>query len=563
MEYAGYSKGIKMTDLLQKMRQDMARQNLDAVLVLKSDPFLSGYYPPYKNRLKKVTGFSGSDGVALVLKEKGVLFVDSRYTEQAKGETDFEVLEVPRDTRLSLWLKEYMRGKKIAFDGDVHSFMWYETMMVQLKECDISFIALDSKTLKNWFSVPAFKQKTFDYPLCYTGQATNDKMKQVQRYLCEKELDVGLVLSAENTSWLLNLRDKKKSEYPVVYKRLIVKKEGDFEVLTSLNGLKNLSVGVDFNKASYNLIQSLKQAGAKIINTPEMIDDLKAQKNGVEIQNIKQACLFESQVICKFLAYVEKNKNHITEMDCDKKLQSLRKKLPLYFCDSFQTIAASGVHAALAHYMATDKTNIKVIENPLLLVDTGGHYLNGTTDMTRTIVVGEPSSLMKKRYTQVLKGHIGVSTSSIKVGASSASMDEKAHAYLRADGVDFYHSTGHGIGMMLGVHEWPPVVHGRDEKGILENMIFSNEPAYYSVEEKFGIRLENMLLSVKKKENLVFEDLLFIPFDYRAVDFDMLTMDEKQWLKEYHLKVFEMVFPLLTKREQKILQPFVEAFVKG
>lgn len=541
----------------------MAQQNLDAVLILKSDPFLSGYYPPYKDRLKKVTGFTGSDGVALVLKEGGVLFVDSRYTEQAKGETDFEVLEVPRDTRLSLWLKKYMQGKKIAFDGDVHSFMWYETMMLQLKGCDILLSQLDNKTLKNWFGATLFKQKTFDYPLCYTGQTTNDKMKQVQQYLCEKSLDACLILSAENTSWLLNLRDQKKSEYPVVYKRLLVKKEGDFEELTSLNGLKDLAVGVDFNKASYNLIQSLNQIGARVINTSEMIDDLKAQKNAVEIQNIKEACLFESQVICKFLAYVEKNKTKMTEIDCDKKLKSLRKKSPLYFCDSFQTIAASGVHAALAHYMATDKTNTKVVENPLLLVDTGGHYLNGTTDMTRTIAIHQPTSLMKKRYTEVLKGHIAVSKSSIKVGASSAPMDEKAHAYLRADGVDFYHSTGHGIGMMLGVHEWPPIVHGRDEKGILENMVFSNEPAYYSVEEKFGIRLENMLLSVKKKENLIFENLLFIPFDYRVVDFDMLTVDEKEWLKEYHLTVVERVFPLLTMSEQKILQPFVEAFVKG
>lgn len=552
-----------MSHLLLKIRQDLEKEKIDGVIISRSDPFLSGYYPPYKNRLKEVTGFSGSDGLAFISKEKKVLFVDSRYTEQAREQSDFEVLEVPRDARLSLWLKENMKDKTIAFDGDVHSCVWYETLHMLLKEYHIHLKPLKCEIISSWFKKKEFKQETFDYDLGYAGVSTKEKLTQIQKKLCELDLDAFLVLSPENASWILNKRSKKKSDYPVVYERLLVKKDASFCILNNHVDLTGLKVGVDFNKAPFNMITQLKEKGVQLKNTSDFVDDMKAQKNDVEIQNIKEACLFESAVICKFLVYVEKNKSKINEIDCDKKLKSLRKKSPLYFYDSFDAIAASGVHAALAHYMATKESAFFIKENPLLLVDTGGHYLNGTTDMTRTIVINEPTTLMKKRYTEVLKGHIGVSKSVLKSGESSASMDERAHAYLRADGVDFYHSTGHGIGMMLGVHEYPPAVYGKDEKGILPNMVFSNEPAFYSYEEKFGIRLENMLLSVIKDEKLIFENLLFIPFDYRAIDFDMLTQDEKEWLKQYHQMVVEKVFPYLTKSEQKVLTPFVEVFMKG
>ena len=207
---------------------------------------------------------------------------------------------------------------------------------------------------------------------------------------------------------------------------------------------------------------------------------------------------------------------------------------------------------------------MKVKENPLLLVDTGGHYLNGTTDMTRTIFVKEPTSLMKQRYTEVLKGHIALASSSLKKGENTALLDEKAHHFLRASGVDYYHATGHGIGLMLGVHEYPPAVYAKDERGLVAGMVFSNEPAYYSVEEGFGIRLENMLLTIQKDdETLSFENLLFIPFDYRCVDFDMLTTAEKEWLKAYHQKIKEDILPELTAEEQEILKPFIMAFMKG
>lgn len=554
-----------MSDLIKYIQADLKKENIDGVVITKSDPFLSGYYPPYKERLKEVSSFSGSDGIALILKEKAFLFVDSRYTEQAKQQTDFIVYEVPRDTRLSLWLKENMQDKKIIFDSVVHSYAWYEEMKSILKECNISLEPAANELINKWFKPVNFEQEVFDYSLVYAGKTTNEKLADISAVLSDKNLDAYIVLSPENTSWILNKRDSKKSEYPVLFKRMCIFKNGDFSVFDEeLPDLKGLKIGIDYHKASVDIVLSLLKTGAKLKNISDFVDDMKAKKNAVEVKNIKEACLFESKVICSFLAYVEKNKDTITEIDCDKKLKELRKESLLYFHDSFQTIAASGVHAAFAHYSATEESYSFVRENPLLLIDTGGHYLNGTTDMTRTIVISEPSKLMKKRYTEVLKGHIAVSLGQIKNGESTAKLDEVAHAFLRADNVDFYHATGHGIGMMLGVHEYPPAIYGRDNKGLQESMVFSNEPAYYDVDEKFGIRLENMLLSVKdKQDSLIFEDLLFIPFDYRAIEFELLTKTEIKWLKDYHLMVEKKVFPLLSDTEKEILKPFVDAFLKG
>ena len=551
--------------LLKKIQDDLKTNQLDAVLIAKSDPFLSGYYPPYKNRIEKVCGFKGSAGTLLITQEKAYLFVDSRYTEQAKKETDLEVFEVPRDTTISNWMKEHLSGKRVVFDSAVHSYHWYEEMKKILKENSVELTPIAEGILNSWFGPVEFKQKTFEYPLTYAGKSTQEKLKEIDLVLEVKKLEALLVLSPENTSWILNERAFEKSEYPVVFERLLIFK-GQKYVLFSENGvdLKGLKIGIDYKKASVLLISSLTKAGALLRDVPEFIDEMKAQKNETEIKNIKEACLFESQIICKFLAFVEENKNTLTETDCDEKLQELRALSPLYFHDSFQTIAASGQNAALAHYNPSKDNLVYIRENPLLLVDTGGHYLNGTTDMTRTIAISEPTELMKKRYTQVLKGHIALSMSELKENTSTAELDEKAHYFLRKDKVDYFHATSHGIGMMLGVHEYPPIVYAGDKRGISASMVFSNEPAFYSMDEKFGIRLENMLLSVlTENEILKFEDLLFIPFDYRVVDFNLLTPYEKEWLKNYHLHIEEKIFPHLTVREREILKPFVEAFQKG
>ena len=290
---------------------------------------------------------------------------------------------------------------------------------------------------------------------------------------------------------------------------------------------------------------------------------MKAQKNVIEIQNLKKACQFESAVICKFLAWIETQKETITELDCVDELHRLRSQNPLYVADSFDVIAASGPHAAQAHYLPTPSSSCFVRKYPLLLVDTGGQYYNGTTDMTRTICIGKPTPIIKKRYTQVLKGHIALAQAIVAEGDTPVELDKLAHQYLRADGVDYLHATGHGIGMFLSVHENPPVIHEKSTTPLFAGMVFSNEPAYYDETLGFGIRLENMLLSVRTDDNqLVFENLLYIPFDNRMVDVDMLTNDEREWIKAYHKQILDEIFPLLDGKTRAVLQPMIDFFIK-
>ena len=540
------------------------RKELDGILISRSDSFLGEYYPPYTHRLEKVTGgFSGSAGLALLTKKEDILFVDSRYTIQAKAQTNFKVLEVPTETTPSHWIKTYMPGQRIGFNPETYSVQWYLKMSDILAETKTKLIPMSDMPDDILFGkIITIQSDVFTYDICYAGMSSDEKKQEVASILQDKNVDAMIIVSPENVSWLLNKRAETVPVYPVVYEQGIIDKFDRYQPLTTqtIGQLKGKRVAMDLSQTSVALYEKIKKV-ASIENMIDPINELKAVKNQVEQRNISEACISESRTICRFLAWIENNKNNIDEMMCDRQLKELRSEDPLYFADSFETIAAVGEHAARAHYRADIHSNLPIKAAPLLLVDTGGHYLNGTTDMTRTIAIGEPTSLMKKRYTQVLQGHIDLADSSIQVGETTAELDRKAHAWLRADGVDYYHGTSHGIGMMLAVHETPPIIHEKDTYGLRAGMVFSNEPAFYSAEEKFGIRLETMLMAIQQDEKtLVFENLLLIPFDYRLVDFSLLTKAQKAWLAAYHSCIEAIILPTLSKEEQETLLPFVRAF---
>lgn len=586
----------------EKIKSFLKESDLDGVLIARSDSFLGEYYPPYATRLQTVTGgFSGSAGLALITPTQDILFVDSRYTVQAKAQTDFQVYEVPSETTPSAFLKKEMAGKKIGFNPWTHSVTWFLKMSEILAESQVKLVGLDNRTVIDWFGDDDFVQTdVFSYDVQYAGLSADAKKQAIANRLKAQNLDALIMMSPENVSWLLNLRAKTVPEYPVVFQRGVVDTSGCYEPLTEtgIQNLKGKRVALDLTQTPLAIYERLMNV-CEIKNLPDMINEMKAVKNQTECENIRQACLSESKTICRFLAWVEEYKNQIDEMQCDDKLKCLRKEDPLYFADSFETIAGVGEHAARAHYRADVVSNLPLKSAPLLLVDTGGHYLNGTTDMTRTIAIGQPTDIMKKRYTQVLQGHIDLADSSIQAGQSTGELDDKAHAWLRADGVDYYHGTSHGIGMMLAVHEMPPVVHPKDTYGLQAGMVFSNEPAFYDEKEGYGIRLETMLMAVSdsdemrfdetcsdetcsdnkrsdetknqcgiahnqkakdEAERLVFENLLLIPFDYRLVDFSLLTVRQKQWLSAYHQRIEALILPQLSQKEQEILLPFVKAF---
>lgn len=542
-----------------KLRESLQSLNLDAILIPRSDSFLGEHYPPEKNQLKKTTNFSGSAGLALITADKAVLFVDSRYTEQAKIESDWTVFEVPTETTPSNWILENLKEKTIGYNPYRHAVNWVNLM-------EAKNIRLKEIPLKVWDTLfpreEVRLQPAFDYDLTYCGETTESKIQKIVSVLKEKNLDGYVFTSPDSVSYILNKRSLSVAEYPVIFDRLIVLSDGSYTLFpedkSTLSGKK---IGLDLNQTSMGLFHELRHY-AQIINFPDIADEMKSVKNPVEQDNIRHACLFESTVICRFLAWVEENKDHISETDCDKKLKELRAENPLYKGDSFDTIAAVGKHAALAHYQANETSNVKVNSAPLLLVDTGGNYLNGTTDMTRTICIGSPTPIMKKRYTQVLKGHIAVATASVKSGDMPAELDKKAHSFLRADGVDFGHSTGHGIGMYLAVHEAPPTIHEYAKTPLKAGMLFSNEPAFYDATEEYGIRLENMILTLNgPNDTLILENLLWIPFDGRLIDFDMLTASEKEWLRYYHKAILDRIFPKLSQTEQHTLFPLLDFFL--
>lgn len=553
--------------LIDKIHHFLRETDFDAVLVSRLDSFLGEYYPPYHDRLKKITGgFSGSAGLVLISLDEAVLFVDSRYTEQAKIQSDsrFRVFEVPTETTPSQWIKDHFKEKIIGFNARTHSYAWVSYLRSFWSAEDIQLKPVSDAFWEDLFGQETFLQTDiFDYDLRYAGETSESKKERVALFLKDNNLDGFVISSPENISWLLNKRSQTTPEYPVIFQRGVIFKDGSFQFLSDLDYsvLKGLRIGMDLKQSPYDLYEKIAQ-NTVIQDQKDPIDLLKAVKNPIEIDNIKRATFSESRTICRFLAWIEQEKLTITEYDCTLKLKELRQEDPLYFADSFETIAASGPHASRAHYQADPENASLIRDYPLLLVDTGGHYLNGTTDMTRTICIKEPTELMKKRYTQVLKGHIALASARIKIGESTGVLDQKAHALLRADHVDYLHATGHGIGMMLAVHEMPPIIHEKDTEGLKAGMVFSNEPAYYSETDGFGIRLENMLLSVLDKDNeMRLENLLFIPFDPRLVCFDLLNEAEKTWLNLYHKEIINSIFPALEVKEQEVLKRLTDAFL--
>ena len=551
--------------MLEKIRAYLEQNSLDAVLIPHQDEFLGEYLTADKKRLQALTGFSGSAGLAIVTADTEILFVDSRYTVQAKYQTRFQVIEVPTETTPLKWINEYLKGKKIGFNGAVHSARSILTMQKETKTQKIKWINLSENIVDMfWINKPsAAEMKPMEYDENYAGRSAEDKITSVASEIQMHGFDAMLLADPESVSWLINRRDLQNPQCPIYYDRAIVHATGECEQATekALKKLSKKKVMSDFSCLPYSMYEPLSKV---LTDMPDIVAQMKAQKNAIEIQNLKQACLFESAVICKFLAFVEQQKETITELDCVKELKGLRAQNPMYVADSFDVIAASGPHAAQAHYLPTPSTSCFIRKYPLLLVDTGGQYLNGTTDMTRTICIGKPTPLTKKRYTQVLKGHIALASAEINEGDTPAELDKLAHQFLQADGVDYLHATGHGIGMFLSVHENPPVIHEKSTTPLYTGMVFSNEPAYYDEINGFGIRLENMLLSIPSENgNLKFENLLFIPFDARMVDFDMLTAEEKTWLKEYHEKILSDIFPMLGSSVKAALKPMIDIFIQN
>lgn len=554
------------------LKQNLKELNLDYFLLPNSDEFGSEYLPDYAKRLEFITGFSGSNAFVIIGQKKSAFFTDGRYTIQAKKEVDssiFEIFNLANKSPL-LWLLEQNELLKIGFDSKLHNINFVVTYKQNFEE---NLIALDKNLVDEiWQNQPKFiKSKIFKHPIKYCGISSKTKINKIIADL-DNDIDALIITDPASICWLFNIRAADIEYSPLLLSYAIIDKNGNSEFFHQslpkiVQSNQKLKIQLDFNQTNHWLYQILQQHNIVIVNKTNPCLAKKAIKNKVEINNAIIAHKIDGLAVTKFLFWLKTSieQNHkIDELSASKKLLEFRKANKKFFYPSFATIAGFGSNGAIIHYHSSQKTNKTIRGNSLFLIDSGGQYLEGTTDITRTIAVGTPSKVMIENFTRVLKGHIAIARAKFPQGTKGSDLDALARYHLWQSGIDYEHGTGHGVGSFSSVHEAPPSISKRGGGVALqEGMILSNEPGYYE-DGKYGIRIENLMIVEKttqtklqkklKKQFLQFQTISLAPIDNRLIDFAMLTYPEKKWLNKYHLKIYETLKSELNEKEQNWLE---------
>ncbi|MBD1145994.1 aminopeptidase P family protein, partial [Pelagibacterales bacterium SAG-MED34] len=535
------------------------------------------YFTEYSktNNLKSITKFSGSAGFAIFLKNRNYLFVDGRYTIQAEKESGkkFEICEIPY-----IWPKNILKKEiKIGFDPDL--FTW-ETLNKYFGD-GYNLVPLNFKFKRE--NKDENKYPFFSLDPIIAGETTNNKIDRLIKIMKKKKIDYTFISSGENICWLLNIRGKDLPNSPIANCKIIITKEKQIyffsnqnkinkikssfkklkihflrenNILNTLVKFKNSNFCID-NKTCSVFEESLISNKFKIIERKDPIYNLKSLKNKTEIKNMVNAHIEDGVALTKFLYWIKNPKiKNLTEKRIEKKLESFRKKGKNYLYPSFDTIAGSGPNGAIIHYRSDKFSNRKLKKNDLLLLDSGGQYKWGTTDVTRTVCFSKVSNSVKDIFTRVLKGHIGVVLTDINKERNGNNIDKIARKSLNAVGLNYRHGTGHGVGAFLNVHEGPQGISKNNFVKLKEGMIVSNEPGFYKKND-FGIRIENLVFIKKIKSKLVFENLTMAPIDKDLINFKMLNKKEKNYLFKYHLDVYKNISPFLNRNEKKWLAKLI------
>lgn len=575
-------------DRLTSLRAAMEKEGVDGFIIPRADEYQGEYVPDCADRMRWISGFTGSAGVAVVLKDKAAVLSDGRYTIQLRQQIAPELFEAGDSTKISAadWIRTHAPdGAVIGFDPRLHT------------PREVKVFADKGVTLKPvsnlvdvvWADRPAAPcAKVEAFPPAFAGLGVPEKLDRVAAALKDKKCQAAVIALPDSIAWLLNIRGSDIPHIPVALSYAIVFADGtldwfidegrlDDEVRTqfgnhvrvlapstletSLRALKGKKTLVDERRISVWFTDILKESGVETIDSKDPCILLKARKNPAEIQAMRNVHLRDGAAVTHFLFWLEREggKGRLTEIDIEEKLEAFRRASPLYRDSSFDTIAGFGSNGAIVHYRATKETNKTVAPGNLLLLDSGAQYADGTTDITRTIAIGTPSEEMRRHFTIVLKGHIGLATARFPQGTTGAQVDVFARKPLWAAGMDYAHGTGHGVGVYLSVHEESASISPRGADPLEEGMILSNEPGYYR-EGEYGIRIENLVL-VKKdgvcadtgKDMLSFETLTFAPIDPALVDLTLLSAGEKAWLKFYHFEVLEKIGPALGPGERAFL----------
>ena len=570
---------------LKKLRKYFKTYNLDGYIVPKNDEFFGEYVDEGNDRLNYISSFSGSAGYALILKKKSYLFIDGRYTLQAKKESDknFKVIEIHRSKPSKILLKIHKK-LKIGFDPKLFS---EANLISNFKTKNTSLIPIKQNLIdKIWLNRPkATIKEFFVLNSKYTGKNYRNKLNLVSKILKKRKINKLLITAPENLAWLLNIRGKDSKYSPLPNCHAILDDKKKITLIVNKNKINNkfklhfknilkyinpLYITKYFdslNRNEFFLIDKFscsffyKKLIAKKFKYDEKNDPiyiLKAKKNNVEISNSVKSHILDGAALTKFIYWVKNNVNKfkITELSAKRKLEKFRKKNSNYQFPSFNTISGSGPNGAIVHYKANNKTNRLIKKNDIYLCDSGGQYHYGTTDVTRTLCFSKQSQKIKNIFTKVLKGHIGVVTYNLNKNTTGKHLDAVARAPLKKMGLDYAHGTGHGVGYFLNVHEGPQAISKFNHIKLEEGMIISNEPGYYET-NKFGIRIENLIYTKKRKNKLKFENLTLAPIEKDLINFKLLDNKEKKYLNEYHKKVYLTLNPYLNKNEKNWLKSIV------
>ena len=565
--------------MIDKIKKLILKKNIDGYLISKNDEYFTEYSKI--SNLKSVSNFSGSAGFALIMKNKNYLFVDGRYTLQAKKESgkNFYICEIPH-----VWPKNIFNKTKqkplIGFDPNLSTYNalknHFDNTCILLPLNKKLFEKENNKNLNN--------NKFYSLNDDIAGENSNSKITRVLKLLDKKKIENLFVSAGENVCWLLNIRGKDLPNSPVANCRLILTKDkrlyffsDKYKISNIKKKLKRLKISFHEENEFFEILSLIEKKGnfcidnqtcsvlnEELINSKFNIKDridpiyyFKSIKNKIEIRNILNSHIEDGVALTKFLYWIKNCKiNKITERYVENKLETFRKKSNNYLYPSFNTIAGSGPNSAIIHYRSTKKSNRKLNKKELLLLDSGGQYKWGTTDVTRTICFSNASAKTKDLFTRVLKGHIAVALSNINNQTTGEDIDKKARKSLNSIGLDYRHGTGHGVGFFLNVHEGPQSISRNNKVKLVEGMILSNEPGFY-LENKFGIRIENLVFIKRNDKKLNFENLTFAPIDKDLINFKMLTKKENDYLFKYHLEVYSKISPFLNKNEKKWLAKLV------
>jgi Xaa-Pro aminopeptidase len=591
---------------LDALRKELARQELDGFVIPISDEHMSEYVGGYAQRLAWLTGFGGSAGTAVVLTEgnrnpAAAMFVDGRYTLQVRDQVDgrlYAYESVP-ETSVAKWLGLHApEGARIGYDAWLHGKGWVAAVRKALEPRGGTLVAVQSNPIDAiWDDQPApSPAPALVHDDSLAGETSQAKREALSSWLAEQKLDAAVISALDSVAWLLNIRGQDVERTPVALSYVLAHADGTADLfiakekvtpelvrhlgnavrimpreafVPALEGLQGKRIAVDPERAVEAIFATLERAGATVVETRDPAVLPKAVKNPVEQQGHRNAQARDGAAVSRFLCWLDEQgpTGTVSEISAADALHEFRRRCGDLRDLSFDTISGAGPNGAVVHYRVSEETNRPLEPGSVYLVDSGGQYPDGTTDITRTVWIGpgEPSAEVKDRFTRVLKGHIAIARAVFPRGTAGSQLDVLARQFLWQAGLDYAHGTGHGVGSFLSVHEGPQRIaksaggQGGTDQELLAGMFISNEPGYYKTGE-YGIRIENLVLVERREiagaegDYFGFETLTLVPIDGRLLDLSLLAPEEIAWWNAYHARVLDVIGPQLDGAEKSWLE---------